>query len=66
MAASVPSLLSASESSERVAHQGVRYLSGSHLVPVGVHGGQDVDACVVDQPHDPMVSCSVLLAEKLA
>lgn len=43
----------------------VHYLSGGHLVAIGVHGGQDVDACVVDQPHDPMVSSSILLTEKL-
>lgn len=24
-----------------------------------------MDACVVDQPHDPMVSSSILLTEKL-
>lgn len=47
-------------------YQGVRYLSGSHLVAVRVHGGQDVNAGVMDQPHDPLVSSSVLLAEELA
>lgn len=49
-----------------MARRDVRYLSGGHLVAVGVHGGQDVDAGVVDQPHDPVVSRSVLLAEELA
>lgn len=45
--------------------QGAHYLSGSHFVAVGVHGGQDVDARVMYQPHDPMVCGPVLLAEKL-
>ena len=45
--------------------KGEHYLSGSHLVAVRVHGGQDVDACVVDQPHDPLVSGPILLAQKL-
>lgn len=45
--------------------QGVHYLSGSHLIAIGVHGGQDVDARVMDQPHDPLVSGSILLAQKL-
>lgn len=43
----------------------VHYLSGSHLVAIRVHGGQDVDARVVDQRRDPVVSSSVLLAQKL-
>lgn len=43
----------------------VQYLSGSHLVAIWVHGGQDVDACVMDQPHDPLVSGPVLLTQKL-
>lgn len=42
------------------------YLSGSNLVAVGVHGGQDVDARVVDEVHDPVVPGPVLLAEELA
>lgn len=42
------------------------YLSGSNLVAVGVHGGQDVDARVVDEVHDPLVPGPVLLAEELA
>lgn len=45
--------------------QGAHYLSGSHLVAIGVHGGQDVDARVMDKRHDPMVSSSILLTEKL-
>lgn len=45
--------------------QGIHYLSGSHLVAIRVHGGQNVNARVMDQPHDPLVSGSVLLAEKL-
>lgn len=43
----------------------VHYLSGSHLVAIWVHGGQDVDARVMDQPHDPLVSGPVLLTQKL-
>lgn len=46
-------------------HQGVDYLSGSHLVAVRVHGGQDVDACIIDQSRDPLVSSSILLTKKL-
>lgn len=45
--------------------RGVCYLSGCHLVAVGVHGGQDVDARVMNQPHDPLVSGPVLLTEEL-
>ncbi len=45
--------------------RGVRYLSGSHLVAIRVHGGHDVYARVMDQPHDPLVSGPILLAEKL-
>lgn len=41
------------------------YLSGCHFVAVRVHGGQDVDACVMYQPHDAMVPSPVLLAEEL-
>lgn len=48
-----------------IARRGVQYLSGGDLVPIRVHGGQDVDARVVDQPRDPLVSGSVLLAQKL-
>lgn len=42
------------------------YLFGGHLVAVRVHGGQDVDARVVDQPRDPLVSGPILLAHELA
>lgn len=45
--------------------QAVHYLSGCHFIAIGVHGGQDVNACVVDQPHDPLVSCQILLTQKL-
>lgn len=43
----------------------LHYLSGCHFVAVRVHGGQDVDACVVNKPRDPLVSGLILLAEKL-
>lgn len=43
----------------------VDYLSGSHFIAIGVHGGQDVDACVMYQPHDAVVTSPVLLAEEL-
>lgn len=46
-------------------YQSLHYLPGCHFIAVGVHGGQDVDACVMDQPRDPLVSGPVLLAEKL-
>lgn len=45
--------------------QGIHYLSGSHLIAIGVHGGQDVDTRVMDQPRDPLVSGSILLTQKL-
>lgn len=45
--------------------QVVHYLPGSHLVAIRVHGGQDVDARVVDQRCDPVVPSSILLTEKL-
>lgn len=41
------------------------YLLGSHFVPVGVHGGHDVDARVVDEARDPLVAPAVLLAQEL-
>lgn len=41
------------------------YLSGSHFIAIRVHGGQDVDACVMYQPHDAVVTSPVLLAEEL-
>lgn len=44
---------------------GVHYLSGSYFVSIRVHGGQDVNACVMDQPRDPLVSCPILFAQKL-
>jgi len=40
------------------------YLLGSHFVPVGVHGGHDVDARVVDEAGDPLVAPAVLLAQE--
>lgn len=41
------------------------YLLGSHFVPVGVHGGHDVDARVVDEARDPLVAPAVLLTQEL-
>lgn len=41
------------------------YLLGSHFVPVGVHGGHDVDARVMDEVCDPLVATAVLLAQEL-
>lgn len=41
------------------------YLLGSHFVPVGVHGGHDVDARVLDEARDPLVAPPVLLAQEL-
>lgn len=59
------SVLSATQ--KLVAHQRSQgYLSGSHLVAIGVHGGHDVDARVVDEPHDAVVPGPVLLTEELA
>lgn len=41
------------------------YLLGSHFVPVGVHGGHDVDARVVDEAGDALVAPAVLLTQEL-
>lgn len=41
------------------------YLLGSHFVPVGVHGGHDVDARVMDEAGDALVAPAVLLAQEL-
>lgn len=47
-------------------HGEAGYLSGSHLVAVRVHGGQDVDARVVDEARDAVVPGPVLLTQELA
>lgn len=41
------------------------YLLGSHFVPVGVHGGHDVDARVVEEAGDALAAPAVLLAQEL-
>lgn len=41
------------------------YLLGSHFVPVRVHGGHDVDACVVDEACDPLVAPAIFLTQEL-
>lgn len=45
--------------------QSLHHLSGGHFIAVRIHGGQDVDACVVDQPGDPLVPRLILLAQEL-
>lgn len=41
------------------------YLGSSHLVAVGVHGWQDVNARVLDELDDALVPVPELLAQKL-
>lgn len=45
--------------------QGVYYLFGSHFIAIRIHRGQNVDACIMDQSCDSLVSCPILLAQKL-
>ena len=42
-----------------------RNLLEGHLVSVGVHGGQQVDAGVLDQADDALVASFVLLTHEL-
>lgn len=42
-----------------------RNLLEGHLVSIGVHGGQQVDAGLSDQAHHSLVAAFVLLAHVL-
>lgn len=44
----------------------IGYLRGGNLIAVWVHGGQQVDACVVDKVLDALISQQVLRAQVLS